>query len=154
MRACFGLIVLLWFPLYGQAQQGVPMERRIIQTPEAPAAIGPYSQAVQVGNMLFCSGQIPIDPKTGEIVSGGIEEQTRQVLENLGAVLRAAGMDYEDVVQCQVFLADMADFAAMNRVYAEYFRQNPPARVTVAAAGLPRNVRVEIACVAIRVGAR
>ncbi|MCS7082927.1 MAG: RidA family protein [Bacteroidetes bacterium] len=126
------------------------MERKVIHTPEAPAAIGPYSQAVQVGNMLFCSGQIAIDPKTGDVVPGGIAEQTRQVLENLGAVLRAAGMDYRDVVQCQVFLADMADFQAMNQVYAEYFRENPPARVTVAAAGLPRNVRVEIACIAVK----
>lgn len=152
MRAFMLLGALFCLPLLGGVliQSGTRMERKVIHTPEAPAAIGPYSQAVQVGNMLFCSGQIAIDPKTGDVVPGGIAEQTRQVLENLGAVLRAAGMDYRDVVQCQVFLADMADFQAMNQVYAEYFRENPPARVTVAAAGLPRNVRVEIACIAVK----
>lgn len=123
--------------------------KEIISTENAPGAIGPYSQAVKAGNMVFCSGQIPIDPQTGEFVSSEIREQTEQVLKNLSAVLEAAGTDFNDVVKTTVFLMDMNDFAQMNEVYAKYFSENKPARATVQAAGLPRGARVEIECIAV-----
>lgn len=125
------------------------MMKEIIATENAPGAIGPYSQAVKAGNMVFCSGQIPIDPATGEFVSEDAAEQTEQVLKNLSAVLEAAGTSLNNVVKTTVFLADMNDFAAMNEVYAKYFSENKPARATVQAARLPRDCRVEIECVAI-----
>ena len=123
--------------------------KETISTDNAPGAIGPYSQAVKTGNMVFCSGQIPIDPVTGEFVSGDVAEQTRQVLKNLSAVLEAAGADLNNVVKTTVFLADMNDFTAMNEVYAEFFSENKPARATVQAARLPRDARVEIDCIAV-----
>lgn len=116
----------------------------------APAAIGPYSQAVLVGDTLYCSGQIPIDPKTGSLVTGGIELEAERVLENLGAVLRDAGFDYRHVVRCTVYLADMNDYAAVNEVYARYFSESPPAREAVQVSGLPRGCSLEISCVAVR----
>lgn len=123
--------------------------KQAISTDRAPGAIGPYSQAVRAGGMIFCSGQIPIDPKTGDFVSDNVAEQTEQVLKNLTAVLEAAGTTLNDVVKTTVFLADMNDFAAMNEVYARYFAENKPARATVQAARLPRDARVEIDCIAI-----
>ncbi len=120
-----------------------------IQTEHAPAAIGPYSQAIKAGGIVFASGQIPIDPKTGEFVQGGIGEQTERVLKNLAAVLEAAGSSLEQVVKTTVFLADMKDFAAMNEVYGRFFSGVTPARATVAAAGLPRDARVEIEAIAV-----
>ena len=123
--------------------------RQRIQTDQAPAAIGPYSQAIKAGGFVFASGQIPIDPNTGEFVAGGITEQTERVLTNLAAVLEAAGSSLNQVVKTTVFLADMAEFAAMNEVYGKFFGDLPPARATVAAAGLPRNARVEIEAVAL-----
>ena len=120
-----------------------------VSTDKAPGAIGPYSQAVKAGGMVFCSGQIPIDPVTGEFVSGGVAEQTEQVLKNLSAVLEAAGASLKTVVKTTVFLADMGDFAAMNEVYGRYFNENKPARATVQAARLPRDAKVEIECVAV-----
>ena len=123
--------------------------REIISTENAPGAIGPYSQAVKTGNMIFCSGQIPIDPQTGEFVSNDVAEQTEQVLKNLSAVLTAVGVDLNNVVKTTVFLADMNDFTAMNEVYARYFSENKPARATVQAARLPRDARVEIECIAV-----
>ena len=123
--------------------------RERIQTENAPAAIGPYSQAIKAGGLVFVSGQIPIDPKTGEFVAGGISEQTQQVLKNLAAVLEAAGSGLDQVVKTTVFLADMKEFSGMNEVYATFFTGAPPARVTVAAAGLPRDARVEIEAVAL-----
>jgi 2-iminobutanoate/2-iminopropanoate deaminase len=120
-----------------------------VSTENAPGAIGPYSQAVVTGNMVFCSGQIPIDPATGQFVSEDVAEQTEQVLKNLSAVLEAAGSDLGKVVKTTVFLADMNDFAAMNDVYARYFDANKPARATVQAARLPRDARVEIECIAL-----
>ena len=120
-----------------------------VQTENAPAAIGPYSQAIRANGFVFASGQIPTDPKTGEFVSGGIEEQTEQVLKNLSSVLAAAGSSLELVVKTTVFLADMKEFGAMNKVYARFFGDTPPARATVAAAGLPRDARVEIEVVAL-----
>jgi 2-iminobutanoate/2-iminopropanoate deaminase len=123
--------------------------KETISTENAPGAIGPYSQAVKTGNMVFCSGQIPIDPATGEFVSNDVAEQTRQVLKNLTAVLQAAGTNLNNVVKTTVFLADMNDFTAMNEIYAEFFSENKPARATVQAARLPRDARVEIECIAI-----
>ncbi len=123
--------------------------KEIISTENAPGAIGPYSQAVKTGNMVFCSGQIPIDTATGEFVSNDVAEQTRQVLKNLTAVLNEAGTDLNAVVKTTVFLADMNDFTAMNEVYAEFFSSNKPARATVQAARLPRDARVEIECIAV-----
>ena len=120
-----------------------------ISTTEAPAAIGPYSQAVVHGGLVYCSGQIPLDPASGALIGGDdVAAQTRQVLANLDAVLRAAGSSRAQVLRTGVFLRDMADFAAMNAVYAEFFGETRPARATVAVAGLPRDVRVEIDCIA------
>lgn len=124
--------------------------RTIVSTPNAPAAIGPYSQAILAGDTLYCSGQIPLDPATGALVSGTVEQETERVLENVGALLKAAGMDYENVVSCTVFMASMDDYATVNEVYARYFSEMPPARAAVAVKTLPRNVRVEIACIAVR----
>jgi len=124
-------------------------ERERIQTDKAPAAIGPYSQAIKAGGFVFASGQIPIDPQTGQFVAGGIAEQTEQVLKNLSAVLEAAGSSLNLVVKTTVFLADMKEFSGMNEVYATFFSDPPPARATVAAAGLPRDARVEIEAVAL-----
>ena len=123
--------------------------REIVSTDKAPGAIGPYSQAIKTGGMLFCSGQIPIDPETGEFVSNDIGEQTDQVLKNLNAVLEAGGMNLGNVVKTTVFLADMSDFAVMNEVYGRYFDSNKPARATVQAARLPRDAKVEIECIAV-----
>jgi 2-iminobutanoate/2-iminopropanoate deaminase len=123
--------------------------KHTIQTGTAPAAIGPYSQAVIAGGFVFVSGQIPIDPTTGEFVPGGVAEQTEQVLRNLASILSAAGSTIMDVVKTTVFLADMGDFAAMNEVYGRYFPEDPPARATVQAARLPRDARVEIEVVAL-----
>lgn len=123
--------------------------KEIIHTEHAPQAIGPYSQAVRTNGMVFASGQIPIDPGTGQFVEGGIAEQTEQVLKNLGAVLEAAGSSLNRVVKTTVFLADMQEFAAMNEVYAKFFGEAPPARATVEAARLPRDARVEIEAIAL-----
>ncbi len=130
------------------------MERSIVRTTQAPAAIGPYSQAVVVPlgggkKMMFCSGQIPLVPATGQLVEGDIAAQTRQVLDNLGAVLAAGGAGFGHVVKTTIFLARMDDFAAVNAVYAERFPHDPPARSTVQAARLPRDVAVEIEAIAI-----
>ncbi len=123
--------------------------KEIIQTASAPQAIGPYSQAVKINGFVFASGQIPIDPATGEFVAGGIEEQTEQVLKNLSAVLEAAGSGLGSVIKTTVFLADMQEFTAMNGVYGKFFGQEPPARATVEAARLPRDARVEIEAIAV-----
>lgn len=124
--------------------------KEAVYTEAAPKPIGPYSQAVKVGKMIFVAGQIPVDPKTGEVVKGGIREQTRQVLENIKAVLEAAGYTLGDVAMAFVFLSDLNNFAASNEVYAQYFPEKPPARVTVQAARLPRDVLIEIAVIAAR----
>ncbi len=123
--------------------------KEIVSTDNAPGAIGPYSQAIKANGMVFCSGQIPIDPKTGDFVSDDVAEQTEQVIVNLKAVLEAAGASIGDVVKTTVFLADMGEFAAMNEVYARHFVDNKPARATVQAARLPRDARVEIDCIAV-----
>ena len=123
--------------------------KQIIATDRAPRAIGPYSQAVRAGNLVFASGQIPIDPATGEFVAGGIAEQTDQVLRNLTSVFAAAGVELNQIVKTTVFLADMEDFAAMNEVYGRFFGEQPPARATVQAARLPRDAKVEIEAIAV-----
>jgi len=123
--------------------------KEIIVTDRAPRAIGPYSQAVRAGNLIFASGQIPIDPATGEFVAGEIGEQTEQVLRNLRAVFEAAGVGLNQVIKTTVFLADMDDFTAMNEVYGRFFGEQTPARATVQAARLPRDARVEIEAIAI-----
>lgn len=125
------------------------MNKEIVSTDNAPGAIGPYSQAIKAGGMVFCSGQIPIDPATGDFVSEVVSEQTEQVLKNLSEVLKAAGTSLENVVKTTVFLADMNDFAEMNEVYSQFFSDNKPARATVQAAGLPRDAKVEIECIAV-----
>lgn len=125
--------------------------KTMISTTQAPRAIGPYSQAVRVGNLLFTSGQVPLDPATGSLVPGGIREQTKRVLDNLAAVLKEAGLDMDNVVKTTVFLKNMADFAAMNEVYAQYFAPEgvvPPARSTVEVARLPKDALVEIDVIA------
>ena len=123
--------------------------KEIVSTNNAPGAIGPYSQAIKANGMVFCSGQIPIDPATGEFVSEVVSEQTEQVLKNLGEVLKAAGSSLDNVVKTTVFLADMNDFVEMNEVYGRFFSDNKPARATVQAARLPRDAKVEIECIAV-----
>lgn len=144
------VFVVTVFAFVSCQTQTPSVKREIIKTADAPAAIGPYSQGVKVGDMLFCSGQIAIDPQTNQIVTGDIEAQTRRVLDNLGAVLKAAGMSFSDVVRATVFLADMNDYAKMNSVYAEYFGESPPARCAVEVARVPKDVGVEIAVVALK----
>jgi 2-iminobutanoate/2-iminopropanoate deaminase len=123
--------------------------KQIIQTEQAPKAIGPYSQAIKSNGFVFASGQIPINPETGEFVAGGITEQTEQVIKNLSRVLEAAGSGLNRIVKTTVFLADMEEFAAMNEVYGKFFSEEPPARATVEAARLPRDARVEIEAIAL-----
>ena len=122
--------------------------KQAVSSPDAPKAIGPYSQAVRAGQLLFVSGQVPLDPATGEIVSGDIAAQARRVFENLAAVLKAGGRSFDDVVRTTVFLADMSDFAEVNKVYGSYFSEPYPARATVQVARLPKDARVEIDVIA------
>jgi len=124
--------------------------KKIIFTEKAPKAIGPYSQAVEAGNMLFISGQVPIDPSTGKIVEGGIREQTTQVMKNIGAILGAAGYTFGDVVKSTCLLGDMLDFAAMNEVYSTFYAQNPPARAAYEVAKLPLGALIEIETIAVK----
>ena len=125
--------------------------RTVVSTSAAPAAIGPYSQAIVAGNLVFCSGQIPLSPETGQIVGAGdIAAQTEQVMKNLSAVLTAAGCGFEQVVRCTIYLASMSDFATVNGIYGRFFPSNPPARTTIQAAGLPRGALVEIHAIAVR----
>ena len=122
--------------------------RSAVSTPSAPAAIGPYSQAIRAGSLLFLSGQIPLDPATGNLVEGGIEAQTHQVFRNIGAILTAGGSSFDGVVSATVYLADMNDFAKVNEIYATYFTSPAPARATVQVARLPRDCKVEIQVIA------
>lgn len=126
--------------------------KEIIQTSAAPAAIGPYSQAVRHNGLVFLSGQIPLDPSTGQLVDGGIRKQTERVLENMKAVLEASGASLDTVLKTTIFLKDLADFATVNEIYGKYFSRNAPARSTVQAARLPRNVEIEIEAVAFFAG--
>ena len=143
------IFLLKYRVCFGSQTQPVSTVKDIIATDRAPRAIGPYSQGVRAGNLVFASGQIPIDPATGEFVPGGIAEQTEQVLRNLTAVFEAAGVGMDQVIKTTVFLADMDDFTAMNEVYGWFFGAEPPARATVQAARLPRDARVEIEAIAV-----
>ena len=125
------------------------MDKQVVHTDQAPKALGPYSQAIRAGMFIFCAGQTPIDPATGNLVEGGIEAQTRRVLQNLSAVVQAAGTSMDRVVKTTVFLLDMNDFQKMNAVYAEFFATHPPARSTVQVARLPKDARVEIELIAL-----
>ncbi len=123
--------------------------KKIIQSDNAPAPIGPYSQAVMAGNTLFASGQIAINPANGELVLSSLEEETVQVMKNIEAVLTEAGMDFSNIVKCSIFLSDMGSFGEVNEIYGRYFSENPPARETVEVACLPKNVNVEISFIAV-----
>ncbi len=124
--------------------------KRIIETPQAPKAVGPYSQAVEANGMLFISGQVPLVPGTGKVVEGGIKEQATQVMENIGAILNAAGYSFSDVVKSTCLLSNMSDFSAMNEVYASYYKQDQPARAAYAVKDLPLGVLVEIETIAAK----
>ena len=124
------------------------MDKKVINTDQAPAPIGPYSQSVATNGMLYISGQIPIIPATGELAAGGIQAETRQVMENLSAILKEAGATFDNVVKTSIFVSSMADFGAVNEVYGSYFGENPPARETVEVSALPKYVNVEISCIA------
>ena len=137
----------------GEAMETEPMTQRTrIATSDAPAAIGPYSQAIATGELIFCSGQVALDPASGELVGDDVRAQTRRALENLSGVLRAGGSSLADVVKTTVFLVDMGDYAAMNEVYGEFFSSEAPARSAVAVAALPRGARVEVEAIALRRG--
>jgi 2-iminobutanoate/2-iminopropanoate deaminase len=126
------------------------MLKKIHETKNAPAPIGPYSQAVEANGFLFCSGQIALDPASGQVLTGGVGEQAELVMKNVSAVLEAAGLKFENVVKTTIFLTDMGDFPAVNEVYGKYFKTQPPARSTVAVAGLPKGVKVEVEVTAVR----
>lgn len=126
------------------------MNKTIINTPDAPAPIGPYNQAVLAGNTLYVSGQIAIDPPTGNMILDNIDDETHQVMKNLGNILQAAGFEFGNVVKCTIFVNDMNNFARVNEAYGSYFDQDPPARETVEVSGLPKGVNVEISCIAIK----
>ncbi|GHE57046.1 MULTISPECIES: RidA family protein [Roseivirga] len=125
------------------------MSKKIIISDQAPAPIGPYSQAVKAGNMLFVSGQIPFDQVTGEMINENITEETHQVMKNIEAILSQAGMTFKNVVKCSIFIKDMNQFATINEAYGQYFKADPPARETVEVARLPKDVNVEISCIAV-----
>ncbi len=121
--------------------------RKVIHTPNAPEAIGPYSQAIDTGDVIYVSGQIPIDPKTGAFAGEDISTQTRQVMENVKAIVEAAGSSMDRVIKCSIFLADMGDFQTVNEIYGSYFGDEPPAREAIAVKTLPKNARVEVSCI-------
>jgi 2-iminobutanoate/2-iminopropanoate deaminase len=123
--------------------------KKIISTSEAPAAVGPYSQAVRVGSTIYCAGQIPLDPKSGQIVPGDIGTQTRRVLDNIAAVLRSEGLTFENVAKTTIFLTDLGDFQTVNEIYGSYFKNQPPARSTVQVSALPKGANVEIEAIAV-----
>lgn len=126
------------------------MAKEVVYSDRAPEPIGPYSQAIQAGNMLFVSGQIAIDRTSGNMVTGSIKEETEQVMRNLQFVLKAAGMTFSNIVKCSIFLKDMGDFPVVNETYGRYFPQQPPARETVEVSRLPKDVHVEISCIAVK----
>ncbi len=123
--------------------------KKIISTSDAPAAIGPYSQAIRAGSIIYCSGQIPLDPKTGQIISGGIDAQTRRVLDNITALLKAEGLGFGNIVKTTIFLTNLGDFQTVNEVYGSYFKSQPPARSTVQVSALPKGANVEIEVIAV-----
>jgi 2-iminobutanoate/2-iminopropanoate deaminase len=147
MRVTF----LLMFSIFSLLStiSGGKMEKKVVFTEKAPKPIGPYSQAIIAGNLIFTAGQIPIDPATNQVVQGDIKEQTRRVLENLRAILESVGATFDDVVKVTIYMKDLNEFSAMNEVYSEYFKNSPPARTTVEVSRLPRDVRIEIDLIAI-----
>ena len=126
------------------------MSKNVIYSPNAPEPIGPYSQAIQAGNLLFVSGQVAIQKSTGNLITNNIQEETHQVMKNLSEILKAAGMDFTQVVKCTIFLKDMNNFPKVNEVYGSYFSSQPPARETVEVSRLPKDVNVEISCIAVK----
>ena len=146
----YAIIIVICYCVINCTPVETPTVREVIASDGAPAAIGPYSQAIKVGNMLFCSGQIPINPDTGELVLSSIEEQTRQTLDNLAAVLAEAGMDFGDAVRATVFMDNMDNYGRINAVYADYFKDTPPARCAVEVSRLPKDVGVEISLIAVK----
>jgi 2-iminobutanoate/2-iminopropanoate deaminase len=147
MRVAFLLMFSIFFLL--STISGGKMEKKVVFTEKAPKPIGPYSQAIIAGNLIFTAGQIPIDPATNQVVQGDIKEQTRRVLENLRAILESVGATFDDVVKVTIYMKDLNEFSAMNEVYSEYFKNSPPARTTVEVSRLPRDVRIEIDLIAI-----
>jgi 2-iminobutanoate/2-iminopropanoate deaminase len=147
MRVAFLLMFSIFFLL--STISGGKMEKKVVFTEKAPKPIGPYSQAIITGNLIFTAGQIPIDPATNQVVQGDIKEQTRRVLENLRAILESVGATFDDVVKVTIYMKDLNEFSAMNEVYSEYFKNSPPARTTVEVSRLPRDVRIEIDLIAI-----
>ncbi len=149
MRFLISVLILLTALIF-TITLGGKMERKVVYTEKAPKPVGPYSQAIIAGDFIFTAGQIPIDPKTNQIVQADIKEQTRQVLENLKAVLESAGATFDDVVKVTVYMKDLNEFSAMNEVYSEYFKNSPPARTTVEVSRLPRDVKIEIDLIAVK----
>jgi 2-iminobutanoate/2-iminopropanoate deaminase len=147
MRVAFLLMFSIFFLL--STISGGKMEKKVVFTEKAPKPIGPYSQAIIAGNLIFIAGQIPIDPATNQVVQGDIKEQTRRVLENLRAILESVGATFDDVVKVTIYMKDLNEFSAMNEVYSEYFKNSPPARTTVEVSRLPRDVKIEIDLIAI-----
>ncbi len=143
------ILFVLLLVLSCHQEQAQPLVKHVLSSKDAPAAIGPYSQAIRVGNTLYCSGQIAIDPKRSELVDDTIENETRQVLENLGAVLRQAGLDYCDVVRATIYMTDIENYGKINSIYTQYFREKPPARAAVQVVSLPKQANVEISCIAV-----
>lgn len=150
MRKIIVLVLIMANFALSCTQKTDSMSKTIISTSKAPAAIGPYSQAVLVGNTLYCSGQIALVPETGNLDTSNIENETRQVMKNIGEVLAAANMDYSNIVKASIFMADMNQYAAINAVYAEYFQAEPPAREAVQVSRLPKDVNVEISVIAVK----
>ncbi len=144
------LCLLAVFVFLGAAAQNGGVAKKQVLTDKAPKASGPLSQGIAAGGFVFCSGQLPVDPVTGKIVSGGIEDQTRQVLKNLSAVLEAGGSSLDQVVKCTVLMTDLSEFAAMNKVYAEFFKAPCPARATFQIGGLALGAKIEIDCIAVK----
>jgi 2-iminobutanoate/2-iminopropanoate deaminase len=147
MRVAFLLMFSIFFLL--STISGGKMEKKVVFTEKAPKPIGPYSQAIIAGNLIFTAGQIPIDPATNQVVQGDIKEQTRRVLENLRAILESVGATFDDIVKVTIYMKDLNEFSAMNEVYSEYFKNSPPARTTVEVSRLPRDVKIEIDLIAI-----
>jgi 2-iminobutanoate/2-iminopropanoate deaminase len=143
---CLAAILVFW----GSAAQKADLGKKQVVTDKAPKASGPLSQAIAAGGFVFCSGQLPVDPATGKLVPGGIEDQTRQVLKNLSAVLEAGGSSLDQVVKCTVLMTDLSEFAAMNKVYAEFFKAPCPARATFQVGGLALGAKIEIECIALK----
>jgi len=149
MKLTFLTLVFILL-LFSLTISGGKVEKKVVYTEKAPKPIGPYSQAIIAGDFIFTAGQIPIDPKTNQVVQGDIKEQTRQVFENLRAILEEAGATFDDVVKVTVYMKDLSEFPAMNEVYSEYFKSSPPARTTVEVSRLPRDVKIEIDLIAVK----